>query len=436
MSYVPSNYATAPTPGMRPYGTKYSVPFMWQDQPGRTTHLKNIEPHPALPVKRLYGAVIGDGRWQDAVVIEQGEPVGIYRDPTTGRQYIVPATGSGAATATYTSVDVDQLIESLDTPGVAVAAAGTTSASFTKVFPIGVANAPIGRNFSYTNGVRNFPSSLYQNYNPELKPVIANNGVASIPFYRFGALKFGRDPDPGDSIVPKLITNISATNRPAFDVANMLAMGALTATAPSYAITVAAGNGVVAGETFKIHHAGNTYTLTAVAYGGTADTSAGEFVVADASDEATTAANIKATLDVILPPGDLTASVSGAVVTITSLIVGAEGNITATDAMTDVSGSATNATDTGVIIELSGNAGAVKNLNHVMGKVLQVFRSLDEDGQAPALSKVVTTPGMGLSGRDTYGIPAHLFQVGNSLRGNVAPNSYNDAGSLRILIGS
>lgn len=417
----------------RSYGTPFTTPFRWQDPPRRVPHFKDIWPYPCLPAIRKMGYGAGDNRWDDAVVIDQGEPVGIYVD-SNGRRWLVPCVGTTAVTITYGSYDVEQGIENIDSLGSAIGSAGVSSATIPAVLPLGIAKDPIVRSFSYTTGIPAF-SDFAQNYKPEYKPTIAKDGIIEIPFYRFGPKAIG-DADAGDSIMPGNINGgtISASNRPFLKVANMSSItGATVSNQATVVITVAVGNALEDGRQFTLVTQGNTYTFT-VLTSGTPVAADGEFLVGAANTD--TATSLKAAIDAVIPTAVATTGIASNAVTVTAAVYGSEGNFTYTEltAISDLSASASNATQDVSRLEVT-SVPAIKNLNMIMGKVLLAAKDLYEIGDSvPSLYYMKTTPGLALAGSATGGVPAEFYVAGNSPKGNVLPVDYTEAGFVRILI--
>jgi len=396
----------------------------------RTPHLRDIWPAPFLPIKRRLGDPWWDGRWDDGVVIEAGEPVGIVT--WQGRDWLVPCVGTSAATMTYGQYDIDQLIEDIDVPGSAVTSLGASTATLAPVIPLGISLKPVLRNFSYSNGYQ--IDTVYENYSPDLKPTVMSNGRIEIPYLRFGAHAIGAV-TPGAPIGPGNVSGgtLSATNRP------FLKYFQITETGPAGAGTAATASVTIA-DTENADD-GDTIVISVPFYGWSAtytfaDTPTGTYDVGIGANAAATILLLKAKVNATVPAGVGVAAEGGTgnrTLTITSGVYGTRGNfeIEATgDHLTDGTVDGVDASG----VAAYDNSSSAGNIAFILGYVNEVKASLVELGTEPFLTHVVTTPGFDLAGRNSGGVPEELRVKGNHPSGDLVPEDYTQAGYVRIEI--
>ena len=222
--------------------TPVTPPFVVQGDGIAPALGDDVRVHPALPILR--DAQDFNRILPNYVVIEAGEPVGIWED-TFGNKWLVPASPV-RYTCTYGATDVGA-VEDLDVPGTLVAAAGASTAFIEATLPIGVANQSIRQNPKLTSG-----EALWENYDPTFKEVVLRRRHFMIPYRRRGVNALGRTVE-GDLIACGTINGntLSAANRPKLIPAR-LAQAAVTAATQGTIVGTPVHASLTAPDQFRI----------------------------------------------------------------------------------------------------------------------------------------------------------------------------------------
>ena len=412
--------------GFIQHATPYTPPFIEQGD-GITPALGNdLKVCPYLPAKRSSQLWQGNfGNFDVPVVIEAGEPVGVWED-TSGNKWLVPASPVPYQ-ITYAAGDVGNT-EDLDVPGTAVAASGDSTAYIGATLPIGLAHQPIIRNSYLSTG-----EIVNENFDPAWKAVVMRRRHFMIPYFRNGANAIGHV-NEGDLCMNLGITGskLSASSRPRLGPCRIDNEDTTTEPSASTRVITPTFADVATGDSFTITIQGCAVTFTVVAAAKTSVGYNGYFVKGVAVANTITNFIAAWALTALKYRGTPTSTDTATTITITATELGAvaigyaevsdEG-----DAWAAAGTSAGTAASGGMTAGLTVNA---LHLGNIIGRFLRVW----EQGVPDTfdLSKAVTPRDSGLAGTGTNGVAQELAFAGNTFEGAVAPSAYTEAGALLI----
>lgn len=356
------------------------------------------------------------------VVIEAGEPVGIWNDTARGKFWLVPASPT-AYNLSYGADDVGKC-EDIDSAGSAVGSAGSSSASIPAVLPIGVMNAPAPRNARLSDGTLE-----YENFEWKLKETVMRRRLMQYPYYRFGSNGIGHV-EHGDLMGIRAINGnlLSATARAGLAPVRIQHEAGTPATATVVVLTPTHGS-LVADQVITITTQGVTVSLHQKA-DTTGFTSTGTYkYVALGANAGAWLDNVKAALDASALATRLTVTEDGTDLTLTHKEQGA---IAVTDNAASITGLAEASNTTGTAGSGAIHAGVdvnPQNMGIIVGRCIRVWASLPDNWD---LSKVVTPKDSGLAGTGTGGVAQEVYFAGNTFEGNIVPSSYSQAGAMLV----
>lgn len=415
--------------GFRQHVTPFTPPFVQQGD-GITPALGNdLRVLPYLPAKRKSQLWQGNfSNFDMPIVIEAGEPVGVYVDDQK-RPWMVPAS-TRAYSLTYGTGDVD-VCEDIDNPGTFVQAAGASSATIGPILPIGLAHQPIMRNSHMSDG-----TIINDNFQPDWKAVAMRRRHFQIPYFRQGPNKIGKVYH-GDLLAVGSVSgdSLSSTQRPKLVPARMSLSSIVSSTQGTITIVKTSGTGASAGDELSITVHGVTVNFEA----GTGDSTAFHKFFAAGANGVAALTNLAAAINASALRARLASDVTvdepsgqDPEIVLTALSHGS----TTVLAYTEVSDDDTKWSAT-VVQGIDGSGGlradAVPDERHIgfiVGRVLRVWEWGVPD--TFDMSKVVTPKGSGLAGTGTNGVAQELAFAGNTFEGNHLPSDFTTAGALLL----
>jgi len=420
----------------RLFHTPLVPPFVIQGDGMAPALGDDVRVHPALPILRT--AQDFNMALPSYIVIEAGEPVGIWED-TSGKKWLVPASPT-RYTLTYGATDIGN-VEDLDVAGSMVAATGATTAYIEATLLIGVANQAIRQNPKLTTG-----EAVYENYNTTFKEVVIRRRHFLIPYRRRGVNALGRVVE-GDLVACGAIygNTLSASNRPKLIPARM-SQSAVTAATQGTIVGTPVHANLAAGDQFRITVAGVSCDFY---WDGSETETAFVKNVAKGANLAEDIDNLVTAFEAAAISGRATITDGTTTFTVTARNYGPipiqsagpdwTSYVEVVDAAAGMSA---------VVTAGTSGAGAIHadeqidnmHLGTVMGRVIRVWNGSSIAGTGHPmvgtydLSKVVTPRNSGLGGTDTGGTPNALYVLGNTFEGAQVPTDWTYAGALLITL--